>query len=924
MTGTKYAVVDLETTGHSPAKGDRIIQIAIVFIENDEITNTYTRFVHPQQPIPPFIQQLTSITDADVADAPAFEEIAEEVSELLSDSVFVAHNTDFDLSFLQNELKRCNMAGWNGKTVDTVELAKILYPALAGYRLQDIAEALSIDLQQAHRADDDALATARFLLLAKKKLMTLPRETLSALHARSFLLKSDVSSLVYEALRQTYSKEPAADYALYRGIAYKCTEMNAVREVFEFPQSAEEKARLLKQLNPKFTLRESQERMMDLVHEALLQKQNSAVEMPTGTGKTLGYVIPAVHQASFGKPVVISTFTNHLIEQLREEIEKMGTALGKDIPVTVMKGMSNYISLAKFEELLHLNEEVYDEALIAMQLLVWLTETETGDLDEVNASGGGKLFIDRVRKRSLTLKKDEVQADFHSRILARAQKSLLLLTNHAMLMSDQERANPLFSEASGIIIDEAHQLAQAAITSHLQVFSYTKWKYALGQLNANGSGQLLFEMNRILTRFHFNRKHMTDRLQQVYDEFAVVFDESMQVLARMKGGKGNGHPTKSSAALSKKTRSHQAFKTVLRKMEAYIDIAEQYAAPLAKLDLAVNEQAVLNEWHYWIADLKMKAGEWVELFLEEAPGGTVIWLEKDSRSLPSSIQLKKSPVFAGGAVQKFIGQFDGRAGVVLTSGTLTAGADRRFVLEQLGMDEEVPLYVFDAPKHFYEGAHTLIVENMPDIQQVSSEAYVEAVADALIQTAIAIDGKVFALFLSHSMLKETYDIVLDSGSLQDDYTLIAQGVSSGSRYKLLKTFKQQDKALLFGTANFFEGVDLPSEQLSAVVIVRLPFTSPDEPLYKARSAALKEEGKNAFAKLGLPEAVLRFRQGFGRLIRASDEKGYFIVLDRRIETKSYGSSFIASLPQSDVRKVSLETLVNEIENCYNNDGSTRC
>lgn len=161
MDNKTYAVVDLETTGHSPVKGDRIIQLAIVFITNGEIGDKYVRFVNPGQKIPAFIRQLTGIADEDVVDAPYFEDIAEEVARLLEGTVFIAHNTDFDLSFLQSEFSRCGIRKWVGKKMDTVELAKIMYPSATSYRLQDIAEDLGIPLAAAHRADDDAAATAK-------------------------------------------------------------------------------------------------------------------------------------------------------------------------------------------------------------------------------------------------------------------------------------------------------------------------------------------------------------------------------------------------------------------------------------------------------------------------------------------------------------------------------------------------------------------------------------------------------------------------------------------------------------------------------------------------------------------------------------------------------------------------------------------
>ncbi|PID02113.1 ATP-dependent helicase DinG [Sporosarcina sp. P2] len=922
MSTSKYAVVDLETTGHSPLNGDRIIQIAIVFIENNKIIDTYMRYVHPKRPIPSFIHQLTSIGDEEVKDAAPFEKIAQEVADLLTGCIFVAHNTDFDVSFLQKELVRCGMSKWHGKTIDTVELAKIMYPTLPGFRLQDIAESLNISLKQAHRADDDAEATALFLLKAIEKINTLPKETLNRMHERSFAMKSDVSTLFYEALKQARGKETSSEYSLFRGIPYlKSTLIPASwPQPIEFPIDNMAKERVIQKIHPSYHVRESQACLMDLTWQAFAEKKQIAVEIPTGVGKTIGYLVPALIRAYETKqPVVISTYTNHLVDTLAEEVQKLEKALHMTIPTTVVKGMANYISMGKFEELLHFNDEVYDDSITIMQLLVWLTETTTGDLDEVNVSGGGQLFIDRIRKRSMRVKKDERVADFYAHTVKNCQQSMVILTNHSMLVNDQQRYDPLFHSISGLVIDEAHQMNQAAIRTHQQVFSYTKWKYVMSQLNGLSSCQLLFDIQDILRRFHFNHKMSTERLQYSFNEFMFAFDESMLVLVNSNLTNDNKSTTRTVKPLSKRVRTNEIFDKVLRKMNEYISVTENYAMPIQNLsnELTLHEQAALSEWYYWINEMKIKAGEWIELFLEKPNTSTTIWMEKDSRSLPGSLQIKKSPVNGSEVIRDFIGTFEGEAGIVWTSGTLTAGQQDRFVLDQAGLPSSVPLYTFDAPANFYEGAHTLIVEDMPDIQQVSNEEYIEAVADALIQTAVAIEGRVFALFLSHDMLKKTHQAVMDSESLQEEYMLIAQGVSSGSRHKLLKTFKQQKKAVLFGTTSFWEGVDVPGEQLSAVVIVRLPFTSPEEPLFKARSEALVADHKNAFTHLGLPEAILRFRQGFGRLIRSTDEQGFFIILDRRIDTKSYGKSFLQALPKSFVKKVSLEGLVNEIENCYN-------
>ena len=159
--------------------------------------------------------------------------------------------------------------------------------------------------------------------------------------------------------------------------------------------------------------------------------------------------------------------------------------------------------------------------------------------------------------------------------------------------------------------------------------------------------------------------------------------------------------------------------------------------------------------------------------------------------------------------------------------------------------------------------------------------------------------------------------VAEESNLLNDYVLFAQGVSSGSRMKLLKSFQKYNKSILFGTNSFWEGVDVPRDGLAAVIVVRLPFSSPEEPIFKAKSKAMAEAGLNSFQQLALPEAILRLKQGFGRLIRSSQDKGIFVILDRRIDSKSYGAQFIQAIPSKTIEKVPLQNMVTQLEHWYN-------
>ena len=322
----------------------------------------------------------------------------------------------------------------------------------------------------------------------------------------------------------------------------------------------------------------------------------------------------------------------------------------------------------------------------------------------------------------------------------------------------------------------------------------------------------------------------------------------------------------------------------------------------------------MNEWEYWIRELEIKVSEWDEIFLQDATLEAK-WLEMDTRSIPGSLTIIKRPLNYQQDIKSALDPLREEGAVVWTSGTLSVPTNRHFITSQLGLDNNISISTFKASADYYKGAELLIVDDMPDIQQVSQSDYIESIAEAIVQTVLVTEGRCFVLFTSQDMLRKTVDLIQDT-ELLDDYMLFAQGMSSGSRMRLLKSFQRFSKSVLFGTNSFWEGVDVPGDALSVIIMVRLPFSSPEDPLFKKRAELLTINGQNPFTAYSLPEAVLRFRQGFGRLIRSSSDKGVFIVLDRRIETKSYGIDFIQAIPNIPVKKVSLENMVLELENWY--------
>ncbi|WP_019413000.1 ATP-dependent DNA helicase DinG [Paenisporosarcina sp. TG20] len=924
MVNPTYAIVDIETTGHSPAKGDRMIQFAVVFVRDWKIQSTFSTFIQPEKKIPFFIQDLTNISDKDVKQAPIFEDVATEIYNMLEDCIFVAHNTNFDLSFIQEEFKRIGFPNWKGKKIDTVELSRLLFPTSYSYKLQDITLDRGIELTNAHRADDDAYATAELFIECMKEIEKLPIQTLEHIHKRSFHLKYDISSLFFAALQKKRMQVIEENLDFYKGIALRQKKIQGppVESSTFYPETKNHKRLFLSEGLKDFKERNGQFQMMDAIWQTLQTNNELAIEASTGLGKTLSYLIPSYFYAKQkGKKVLISTYTSHLMEQLHDvEIPKLEAIVKSKVNVAILKGVSHYIDLHRFEELLRGVDESSDDTFAICQLLVWLTRTETGDIGELNVSSGGQLFLDKVRKNAFSIKTSEVNVhDFHSYALAQSYHADILITNHAMLFTDKNRLEPLLTnEITSVVIDEAHQFVRAANAREERIFSFTQWKYVFGQLGTRDQGQLTSSFANVLKHHGIEVDGSFQELDRVYTRCSDRFDEAIQSLVKnvQKTSSARSH-SKQTILLEDLTLDYDLLDEVYQNLQKWVTIAQKLLGRLEKsqVDSTHAEKLITAEWLYWLNEIKIKTGEWVDIFLSSRHDYSV-WIELDRRSIPGSLHVYKKPIDSTHAVNEIFNGLRGNVGIIWTSGTLAVPGNSRFIVNQLGLPESVQIKTFSAPKDFYQGANLVIVDDMPDIQHVSQSDFIDAVADAVIQTVLVTEGRCFVLFTSQDMLRKTVDLIQDTGLLEG-YMLFAQGMTSGSRMKLLKSFQRFSKSVLFGTNSFWEGVDVPGDALSAVVMVRLPFSSPDDPVFKTQAERLRKQGINSFSSLALPEAILRFRQGFGRLIRSSTDRGVFIVLDRRIESKSYGKEFIRALPDIPLKKLSLEDMVLDLEHWYN-------
>ncbi|MCA1058358.1 ATP-dependent DNA helicase DinG [Rossellomorea aquimaris] len=925
----KLVVIDLETTGNSPKKGEKIIQLSAVIIEGGKIIDQFTSFVSPGKPIPAFIEELTGINDDMVKNAPAFHEIAPKILELLDHGIFVAHNVQFDLSFLQAELEEAGYNPFTGPAFDTVELAKVALPSADSFKLTELSNSLKLSHVRPHQADSDAYVTAEILLYFIEKLSHLPLVTLEKLYKLSRHLKSDLD-LLFDSIvteKQRHVEDLSEELEVYRGIALRKKNHSSSDDPeesthFYEPDFEEHLANEV----PFYEKREQQLEMMNEISDAFRGSHHVVIEAGTGVGKSLGYLWPAVMFSKRAhEKVVISTFTIQLQEQLlHKEIKLLEKICPVPFKTVLLKGKNHYINLFKFEQALREDESQYDVVLTKMQILVWLTRTESGDMDELNLTSGGQLFWNRLKHDGwhLTETKDPwIGKDFYLSARKKAQEADIIITNHSMLLTDMVRESSMLPAYDYLVIDEAHHLEKSARQHLGVVMDYLSIKFSTSQLGTLDQKQLFYRLDQLLSSHSVDSTIHPFELDAKITQFYMDLEEAISVLTSVfyKKAKKRTGIQKIQLRITEEMKKSSYWQPIIMSMERVIsgmNIVEREFQQILdtikekKIKLLDKEKALIEEFYSFLVDWTELKANFQTVFLKEM-NNHVLWLDGDTRSLPNSLSIQAQPITVDRNLQDEI--FAKKKSVVLTSATLTVSGSFNYFLNEIGLiDQGVKKLQLSSPFDYHEVSRLFVPTDVPEIQQVHNEEYIEAISSHLIGVAQATKGRMLILFTSYDMLRKTYELMKESGLLEE-YVLMAQGITSGSRTRLTKNFQRFDKAILFGTSSFWEGVDIPGEDLSCLAMVRLPFSPPDEPVNQAKSDILKAEGKNPFSSHSLPEAIIRFKQGVGRLIRRSSDRGVVIVYDRRIMTTRYGKAFLQSIPSMEVKEGDLYDLVSWIE-----------
>ncbi len=911
MQGDLIAL-DLETTGLDSAK-DAIIEVGAVRLRDGEVIEEFGTLINPGFQIPSDTTYITGIDTDDVQDSPNIHQVVPKLADFVSNLPIIAHNISFDLAFLQKY-----KLGLNNQPIDTFELASLVVPKAPRYNLTSLVQLFNISLENAHRALDDARATALLYWKLWERITELP----SSLLQEILQLGADwdwhlepVFANAYQLKSSEGTSEISAGFPLETRSEDNGIQIQPSKTIMSIDSQQIETlfgkgGKLSKRLDA-YEFRPQQMEMSLSIAEAFNDSHHLIVEAGTGIGKSLAYLLPSVLWATEnGQRVVISTQTINLQDQLlNNDIPLLKEVIDPPFHASVMKGRNNYLCPRRLETLRRRRPTNVDELRTVIKVLIWLQNDASGEKNQITLRANEVNTWNRLSAQDEGCTTQRCIAQMYGscpyhQARKSAEKSHIIIVNHALLMADAMAENHILPSYSHLIIDEAHQFEEAithTLTAQLDSLIISR---RIDDLRALLAEFLQSADNIIPTKLHINLqefiKNINDASSVMTIHLLTYFQAIDQFLANIfENRRGRYIPQLRIVENHRRKENFSIIQTAWDKLapffEAVVDALNQLGKALNRLEkYDIPNQIDLFSGIRSTANYLSEANIILHDFTESPNDNTIYSLQLNQYRDGATI--RTSPIHVGDLLNKHL--LETKDTVVLTSATLQTAGNFDHFKSRL-QAEAIEASSIGSPFDYKSSTMIVIPSDLPEPNQ---PGYQRGVEQGIIELATALQGRMLVLFTSYAQLIETAKAITPRLAL-GDIVVYDQNQGTG-RDNLLETFKNSDKAVLLGTRSFWQGVDIPGDDLSAVVIVRLPFTVPSDPIFAARS----EVYADGFNEYAVPDAILRFRQGFGRLIRSQEDRGIVALFDVRVKTKRYGQLFLDSLPDCTIKTSSLANL----------------
>jgi DNA polymerase-3 subunit epsilon/ATP-dependent DNA helicase DinG len=903
--------LDIETTDLSPDRGE-IIEVAAVKFKGEKIINKFRSLVNPGQEIPPVISSITGITPEKVKKAPFFDDIKNDLRKFLSDHPIVGHNISFDINFLRaKEFKLTN------QRFDTWKFATLLIPELSSHSLETLTSFLKIKHIESHRALDDVLASRDLFLRLVKKVYEIDINVLknicsflvgrhwdlAEIFKKIFKLRIKSGEQPKTVTRKLGIRRQHVDMSpsvrkekgkeAKRKIAVKYRKEDPTREkirtnLLKIEKLFKEKEKIKKVIK-KYEFRPGQIDLMKKIVEIFERKGKAIIGVGPGIGRDLAYLISSAYFAKgSGRKVALTVSSYELQKKLfDEEVEIAERITPFDFNSCLLEKREKYLCLRRFELLKNKKDLSGKQINSLVKLLLWLPNASLGLFSEVAWIYEDYETEEKVNCNEKFCLKEKCPLFlecFYYKALNRAKKADIILFNY-----DTFLANPAVKEgvrAKNVIIDEAHKL-EARLTDFLS-YQINEEKIAkkLSWLDSD-PGFLRMIPRKILLRrsTKIQLTNLGEKLARIKDQLTLFFGILGIFVDRLKAELPGGDIF--TLSLDADVRQYPNWEKVEKAGSHFIFRLYNFLSNLDKLIRSLKQKqarAIQCDLSGVYKEIYGVAGNLKRMILEPRENDVVWLMLRDDRLslFLSHLSIKN---FVSGQVVKGIDS------ICFISSVLKAKGEFDYFKKRLGLKRDFEVLGIE-PHYEYERQVKIFIP--VDISEPTKPEFGREAEEIIKRIVRALGGRTIVSFNSHSALRRVFNNI-SLALKKEDIKVLALRVSGGWA-KLLDEFVKNPKTLFLVTHDFLVKNEIPEKSLACLVVYKLPFEIVSHPLLKARRKGYVKE----FEEFILPEALIKFRQIFQRLIRSSKDKGFFVILDKRVESTKYGTRFIESLPSVNV------------------------
>ena len=964
-------VIDTETTGLSFTH-DELIQIAAARLECGEIADWFVTFVNPGQLLSDDIIQLTGISESDLVGAPTPQEALAQLVEFAGDATMVAHNADFDRTFVTRHPEGYPLL--ENQWVDTLHLSRIALARLKSHRLIDLVRTFGAPTST-HRADDDVAATCVIYRILLAAVASMPASLVRAI-AHMAPLAEWPTGYVFQQLAAGVDNGDNGDVACCPPFQEKggqqatsplstpAFSLRAMRQQrilelptrparkdadelvghLDFPTADEVAAEFtqegtLGRIYEDYEPRAEQRQMAQAIAETFQAGENLVVEAGTGVGKSMAYLVPAALAAKRNDITIgVATKTNSLLDQLvYQELPALASALDAELTWAPLKGMAHYPCLRKLNRLVddgpamrEVAGALVSQAPHLAALLSYVEQSEYTDLD------GLKIDFRALPRRSFTTNSQEClrrKCPFYGKLCfahgarRRAETADIVVTNHTLLFCNVAADGGLLPPIRHWVVDEAHSTEAEARAAFAETLDSEELLRIAGRTRAAAAGRNMFTRAERalsaadaeqLTTFHAlngKARQAGEAFSQAVDDYArqvkelLFFDPAKSRSARRNG------PTYDHVDvwINQEVRHSEHFAsaataaaTLVEKTDKLIKAVQDLVGYLEGIDEAAVAQRELAALAYDLRATRDAA----ELIFQAAPENYAYQANIHRKKDRPADKVQALLLDVGAKMNETL--YCQTHSVVYASATLTVGertADNfRAFKDAVGLGQSEFSQVRELQlDSSYDFDNNMIVYVVKDMPEPNGPTYAAALHDLLTRAHIAQRGSMLTLFTNRREMENAFEAV-NMPLKAENLRLVCQryGVSPKA---LRDDFLTDEHLSLFALKSFWQGFDAPGATLRGVVITKLPFARPTDPLYLERAA----RDDRAWWKYVLPQAVIETKQAAGRLIRKADDHGVLILADSRLVSKSYGKTFLKSLQSRTVRIATADEIIAALE-----------